>query len=155
MKPNLSYMSVEHLRVQTSKLNIQFDNIPYFLITLMKRSANIWKYHCSYYQIYFSIMLNLYLKNTKYTIAHHFSHHLSVNVRYLHLVTLIRRYYSDFRSNPSGLPSSCRSVSLFKDFLLTGLVISGYKTVPKIEHIELDSQNSTCNRTRNHMFLGV
>ena len=60
-----------------------------------------------------------------------FSHHLSVNVRYLHLVTLIRRYYSDFRSNPSGLPSSCRSVSLFKDFLLTGLVISGYKTVPK------------------------
>ena len=40
-------------------------------------------------------------------------------------------------------------------YLLTGLVISGYKTVPKIEHIELDSPNSTCNRTRNHMFLGV
>ena len=43
-----------------------------------------------------------------------FSHHLSVNVRYLHLVTLILRYYSDFRSNPSG--SSCRSVSLLKTF---------------------------------------
>ena len=42
-----------------------------------------------------------------------------------------------------------------KYFLLTGLVISGYKTVPKIEHFELDSQNSTCNQTRNHMFLGV
>ena len=42
-----------------------------------------------------------------------------------------------------------------KYYLLTGLVISGYKTVPKIEHIELDSQNSNCNRTRNHMFLGV
>ena len=45
-----------------------------------------------------------------------FSHHLQVNVRYLHLVTLIRRYCSDFRSNPSGLPSSCRSVSLLKTF---------------------------------------
>ena len=47
-----------------------------------------------------------------------FSHHLTVNVRYLHPVTLIRRYYSDFRSNPSGLPSSCRSDSLLNAFYL-------------------------------------
>ena len=47
-----------------------------------------------------------------------FSHHLTVNVRYLHPMTLIRRYYSDFRSNPSGLPSSCRSDSLLNTFYL-------------------------------------